>query len=503
MSTPEFSIKWDEYFNKTETAIIVLNMNGVIVDANKSAENHFQYTKRQLQKFDISDFDIYYTSRRANSSIENLKSLKSSIVNTTHKRKDGRLVEVTVLTTILNHSNEDYFIAHIYPSKNSIKGDRYLKTVHDLMISSKELMLIANADSGQLLFVNDIAISELKLENNKIHTYILEDIFHPLGENAAKCLNEIKNNLMKSHVCVVKTANDEIKKYSVKSSFISSGTENFILLNLARYNNSVSLDPSYLAQQKFTDMARLMSNISHHWRQPLNVINLLVEDLYEQLDEGELSQGYLELCKMTLQENIKELSENIDIFSQLFISNNKEKDFNIIKEIEKLIRLFKVQFEIENVEYILSCKCSTKNYSCAGPAGFPDCANSNIVINGDISKFRQILINVINNAFESIMRKKRSAKNYKPKLEIKLKVSIAHIDIFLVDNGEGIPSEFLESVFDPYFTTKPIDRSAGLGLFISKALIEKHFSGSIILQSASTKTVCQMSFTLKNKTISI
>jgi nitrogen fixation/metabolism regulation signal transduction histidine kinase len=88
-----------------------------------------------------------------------------------------------------------------------------------------------------------------------------------------------------------------------------------------------------------------------------------------------------------------------------------------------------------------------------------------------------VILNLLNNSVDALCSKKIQ----KPLIEISVKERDQTIVLEIVDNAKGIPKEIIDKIFDPYFTTK--DKGTGLGLYMSKIIIESHMKGRLSLKN--------------------
>jgi len=393
MKSPKSGICYPDYIKTCLTPILIMSDKGEIVGANRSAENYLLYSEEELTELNISDLDFCYAKDGYVESFNTSYSDKSSVINTIQKKKDGSLAKVVMLTTVFEHEDKQYILAHVIPSDD------------------------INAEDGSI--------------------------------------NILRQDITKNPVAAL------------------------------------------LSQEKFSDMSKLMSNISHHWRQPLNVISLLVEEMCDQMEDGNFSKDYLELSKFIIMDNIKELSGTIDMFSDFYKVDKSVGKFDLLDVVVGIYNLYKAELSAKNTQFLLECRCDIESYQHDGKKDFPICKKSGIQIRGNSNQLKQVLVNLLSNAIESTSVGKIKSMKDSPKIEMHIEVVQDNVNLYVIDNGSGIPNEHINSIFEPYFTTKAVDEPAGLGLFNSKMLIEKHFGGKISVQSSPRGTTCKITIPLK------
>lgn len=201
-------------------------------------------------------------------------------------------------------------------------------------------------------------------------------------------------------------------------------------------------------QKREAYMGKLVSDIAHHWRQPLNIIGLIIQNIYDSFTYNELTQESLNKDVQKALNQLRSLSKTIDIFSNLTKEQEEEKRFLITDAIERSLEKLSKKKELDPELKI----------------------NSNYTINGDMENLATVIENLLENSLESI------EKNQKKNIIIETTKKDKNILITISDNGSGIKEEILERMFDPYTTTK---LQGGIGLFISKIFIENYFNGKI------------------------
>uniref|UniRef100_C6E9J9 histidine kinase n=1 Tax=Geobacter sp. (strain M21) TaxID=443144 RepID=C6E9J9_GEOSM len=215
-------------------------------------------------------------------------------------------------------------------------------------------------------------------------------------------------------------------------------------------------DQMLIQQSRLAAMGEMINNIAHQWRQPLNLLGLLAQELPITYVTEEFSQQYLESRVRKMMEAIGHMSATIDNFRNFFCPEKDKVEFSIFDVVDQTLSLMgltlnQVQVRIEVVERI------------------------NPVITGYPNQYAQVLLNILNNARDAFAERNVPS----PKVEIRIAAEEGRSVVTVSDNAGGIPPEVIDKVFDPYFTTKDPDKGTGIGLYMSKMIIEKNMGGSL------------------------
>ena len=209
-------------------------------------------------------------------------------------------------------------------------------------------------------------------------------------------------------------------------------------------------------QGRLAAMGEMLSNIAHQWRQPLNNVSLIVQNLRAEYEDGALTtvtcRDYVEECINVLMY----MSHTIDNFCAFYQPDSSRQPFDLYHTIAESITLIKEDLESRGITLTLV-------------------KERDLAVTGYKKEFSQVLLNVIQNAKEAILLRQPAA----PFIEIVCSCTDGFARITITDNGGGISSEILDKIFDPYFTSKFKSQGAGMGLYISKMIIEKHMGGKI------------------------
>jgi len=213
---------------------------------------------------------------------------------------------------------------------------------------------------------------------------------------------------------------------------------------------------------KMAEMGDMLSMIAHQWRQPLNQMSYVVMNIESAYEYDELTQEYLNAKVKEANELLEFMSVTIDDFKNYFSPDKVETKEQINSVIDQAISLIKKTLESENINLELSF--NTKK---------------DVLLYKN--EFIQVVLNLIKNARDVLHDKK--VQN--PKIIIETKDTDAGIEVSFSDNGGGIKEDIIEKIFEPYFSTKDEKNGTGLGLYMSKMIVEGHLGGE--LSAVNTK----------------
>jgi len=217
-------------------------------------------------------------------------------------------------------------------------------------------------------------------------------------------------------------------------------------------------DEIMLIQSRQAIIGEMISMIAHQWRQPIAnismIANKILVDIY--LENFDL----IELEKMAehINKNTQELSKTIDDFRNFFKPNKEIETIKISTIVKDTISI--VGKSLENRNIVIEV---IKNDDILEIKTYP-------------RELMQVFINILNNAKDAFIERNTS----NPTISISAEQSSEHsIIIKICDNAGGINETIIEKIFDPYFSTKNEKNGTGLGLYMSKMIIEKHLIGTI------------------------
>jgi len=233
-----------------------------------------------------------------------------------------------------------------------------------------------------------------------------------------------------------------------------------------------------ILQSRMAQMGELLSMIAHQWRQPLNVMSLIVSQLKLGFDLGDVKEEEIKTSILKIEEMIQHLSNTIDDFRKFYRKEEGLKSVRLGDVITQTLNIAKPSIENKNIKIDLDLKC-TKEIKT-----FPN-------------ELKQVLLNIIRNAEDILIE--RNVKN--PYILISTKHdknnNLCIIDI--KDNAGGIQDEILDKIFNPYFTTKDERNGTGLGLYMSKQIVEERLKGKLYAFNDETGAVFRIELKVEHE----
>lgn len=223
------------------------------------------------------------------------------------------------------------------------------------------------------------------------------------------------------------------------------------------------LENEYLLMQqsKLATMGEMIGHIAHQWRQPLAQLGGIFMNLDAAYEFKELTPKYFKDKMKNGNELIKYMSHTIEDFRHFFEPNNTKKRFELSQYIQSAINIIQASLTYSHID--LEVKTPKES----------------LFIWGYPSEFAQVILNLLDNAKDVLME--RNIKD--PKITIETTVTGDNVTVCVIDNAGGVDKKNIDKIFDIYFTTKAKKGGSGLGLYMSKLIIESKDMGKVSVKN--------------------
>lgn len=218
---------------------------------------------------------------------------------------------------------------------------------------------------------------------------------------------------------------------------------------------------SEIELERLATVGEMMGNISHQWKQPLNNISLLVLNIDNTYRKGNMTLEYMEDKVDAIEETIEYMTQTVEDFSDYLNPKRDKNSFYVSDSIEKAMELTMPSLTKSAVDIVLYTEDEYEYF-------------------GRKNELTQVLIILINNAREALIK---DINNNNKEIIINLEEDKKNILLTIQDNGLGIPVKIKNKVFDAYFSTNEENKGRGLGLYMSKKIIEEQFQGKLLVHN--------------------
>jgi len=225
-----------------------------------------------------------------------------------------------------------------------------------------------------------------------------------------------------------------------------------------------------MQRSKFTALGEMISLIAHQWRQPISELNAIILNIKMHHNLDKLDKVIMEKKTKDIEDILDFMSTTIDNFRSFFKPNKQKKIFKFVDSFKRIEALSSAVLKEHKIELVLNIdkELSIKSFQ---------------------NEFEQVILNIITNAKDALLDDKISI----PRITIDV-YQDEKIYIEICDNARGIKKKIIEKIFNPYFTTKSEAEGTGIGLYMSKMIIEENMGGKISVKSSKEGTCFTITF---------
>ena len=360
----------------------------------------------------------------------------------------------------IRHKNQQYNWS-LYNTKHRLDHDFEDNIVYEIQkddLNARVLntntfiqpLILAEQRFNMILVETDKSIKEVEQNNNKmilailIFSFFMSIIFSMIFSNPLKHMYEIvvaqANKLHDLATTLDKKVQIETLKNAKKDRLLQN-------------------------QSKLAELGDMIGNIAHQWRHPLTRLSLILQNLEAYQLKGKLNDKLLKDSLDNSLHQIEFMSNTIDNFKDFYKKDKKKKEFFVFDAIDLILKIIGPSLEHNNIVVKIN-------------------DNDKVQIYGNKNEFSQVLMNLIVNAKDAFEDK----QIINPSIEIDIKRKEKDIKIEVIDNAGGIPNHIISSIFNPYFTTKD-SKGTGIGLYLSKAIIEEKMKGKLLVKNKNNGAV--------------
>jgi signal transduction histidine kinase/ligand-binding sensor domain-containing protein len=241
-----------------------------------------------------------------------------------------------------------------------------------------------------------------------------------------------------------------------------------------------------IQSEKMASLGELTAGIAHEIQNPLNFVNNFSEVNTELIDEIEEERNKVQDTRDEglITEILTDIKQNLEK-----INHHGKRADAIVKGMLQHSRSSSGTKEPTNINALADeyfrlayhgLRAKDKSFNAELVTDFDDNIGKIHVVPQDIGR---VILNLITNAFYAVNEKKQQDEDFKPIVSVSTKKTGDYLEIKVTDNGNGIPKEVVDKIFQPFFTTKPTGQGTGLGLSMSYDIVTKGHGGVLKVET--------------------
>ena len=253
-----------------------------------------------------------------------------------------------------------------------------------------------------------------------------------------------------------------------------------VLSSIRDISKRVDAEMQLMQAQKMAAVGEMLGAIAHQWRQPLNTLSTYISSLQAAYYNSMLSKEVIERVVTGAGDQITFMSKTIDDFRNFFKPSKTKGPVDILKSVISAVKLMEAQMRHNNINL------TVKNMT----------GSNSLLVFGYEGEFIHVLVNILANAKDAIIENfAKSFGSTARTIDIIVSADDEGAIIEIIDSGGGIPEHLLPKIFNPYYTTKGTSSGTGMGLYMSKMIVEKEMEGE--LRAENTADGARFMITLK------
>ncbi|MFA7084058.1 MAG: ATP-binding protein, partial [Arcobacteraceae bacterium] len=351
------------------------------------------------------------------------------------------IVFILLISTIIGWLISNNIITSIYAVQNGLKD--FFDYLNHKKKSVKKIEIESKDEFYQMATIinQNVSITQNNIEQN------IEFI-----KNATKVLENIEQGNLGTRL-TKDTNNEALNELKI---VINNMIDNLEFKIQEEINKRLEQEQILIQQSKLASMGEMIGNIAHQWRQPLAQISAIHMNMKVTYDFDKFTKEYMENKIKEANKLTSYMSQTISDFQNFFKPQGEKEIFSIEKACRDAYFILESSLKAHRIEVVFHI-------------------TQDVEINGYKNEYSQVILNLLSNAKDILIE--RQIKN--PKIDIEIKDGNHYALVKIKDNAGGVDSAIIDKIFEPYFTTRHQTQGTGIGLYMSKNIIERNMHGYI------------------------
>ncbi|MFY9088038.1 cache domain-containing protein [Arcobacter aquimarinus] len=258
---------------------------------------------------------------------------------------------------------------------------------------------------------------------------------------------------------ILKNYEEKVRKNANELESLNQSLEEKVKIEIEKNREKEQL---LIQKSKLIALGEMISNIAHQWRQPLSELSSILMFIKFKFDLNALDSQTMDKKSKEATQVLEYMSHTIDDFRNFFMPKKDKEEFYLNKVINSIMTIVSSGLQNNNINVEINI-------------------DDNITLKTYLNEYQQVILNILKNAKDILIEK--NIKN--PLIKMEAKIDETHIILTIEDNGGGVFVEPLNKIFEPYFTTKSKSDGTGIGLYMSKIIVEKNMQGILKVENTN------------------
>ena len=430
----DIPLMWDSYKNLIEE--IKKDLHAGFEEAayiNETTSSRQQFNLLLKALLNIQTNSLNNSTFAYNSAVVQTKDVKIQTLTS--------IIFILVLSTFIGWLISNNIITSIYAVQNGLKD--FFDYINHKKTSVNKIEIESKDEFYQMATIinQNVFITQNNIEQN------IEFI-----KNATKVLENIEQGNLGTRL-TKDTNNEALNELKI---MINKMIDNLEFRIQEEINKRLEQEQILIQQSKLASMGEMIGNIAHQWRQPLAQISAIHMNMKVTYDFDKFTKEYMENKIKEANKLTSYMSQTISDFQNFFKPQGEKEIFSIEKACKDAYFILESSLKAYGIEVIFHI-------------------TQDVEINGYKNEYSQVILNLLSNAKDILIE--RQIKN--PKIEIEIKDGNHYALVKIKDNAGGVDTSIIDKIFEPYFTTRHQTQGTGIGLYMSKNIIERNMHGYI------------------------
>ncbi len=428
----------------------------------------------KVENFTITKLYSHYLGEEFFKDLKEASFTFPLLLKDTNGYRASLILKTSSNSAVLDTKVDRYKKIRLGFSKSSKFYEKYIDMIKSFDLNKSSFVFILSSTARATFFekngfeydlgVGIFSDSEFAIVDGKVYDTNLSVIvvnFKKDPKDLLKLKRHQKNLLLKDDITldalsnIAKISSDELEE-------LNQELEKKVAIEVEK---NLKKDAILIHRSRLAQMGEMISLIAHQWKQPLSAISATSSGLQVRAELDRYDKDFFINSLLKIENFVNHLSNTIDDFSNFFKPSKQKKEFILEDAILKALNIATYSLTKNSIKI-------EKNIQ------------KDIKLNTYENELIQVLLNLIKNA-ENILIK-REIKD--PKIIINAKKVDNKVIIEVIDNGGGVEKEIIDKIFEPYFSTKATKDSTGLGLYMSKFIVENSLLGELKLKNEKEGT---------------